>query len=158
MSNKYELRNNIFEQRERVAYGYFTIFCFIQNWTNYRPSEPKERYDATVDTEKSKNVIIELKVRNKVYNDIFIEPKKYELLNSLEHAYYINFVENYKEVYIYSFPKDYNYNFYPNVTITHQDGEQYTADRYGLKLEDAYHLILNENTKSYENQKRTKTN
>lgn len=100
---------------------------------------------------------IELKKRDEradKFEDCFIEPEKYtSMMNSWDDKgcfpIYINFIGDYKNVYLYYLPEVSDKKLHKNVRIRHQNGLYSREDRYGLPWNQAHHYLYNETTDSY---------
>ena len=126
----------------------------LQNWLNSEPIifkgglvlSAETAYGTPVDVvamDRDKVCYsVELKTRYKMYDEIFIEPKKWDNMLRLWRQFgvvplYINFFED--ETYVWNLARLTAVTFYPNVRIWANDKlKDEVVDRIGLKIENAW--------------------
>ena len=126
----------------------------LQNWLNSEPiifkggliSSAETAYGTPVDVvamDRDKVCYsVELKTRYKMYDEVFIEPKKWDNMLRLWRQFgvvplYINFFND--ETYVWNLARITAVTFYPNVRLYPGDPvKEEVVDRIGLKTENAW--------------------
>jgi hypothetical protein len=159
MKNKIDYVPGQFDEEEKLALEQFEKFAsyFPKIYTSWTGMASGSRVDVMSENITGGCASVELKKRSEDaerFGDLFIEPDKYNALKNIweDRGYfpiYINFIGDYKNVYVYYIAEVERYSLHRNMLIRHQNGEYSREDRYGLYWEDAHHFIYNEETDSY---------
>lgn len=148
-----------FDEEERLAYENFEKFAMYipKVYTTYTGTPSGTRIDVRGNNYTGGCECIELKKRDLKadnFGDCFIEPDKYDaMMNYWEEQdcfpIYINFIGDWKNVYVWYLPEINGYSIHRDVWIRHQNGLYSKEDRYGLSWADAHHYVYNTDTANY---------
>lgn len=147
-------KHGIFKSDEKKDSDYFKKFAeTAKRFSQFKETEYATFYDIIAWNLSGGTEAVELKTRGKgtdKFKDCFIEPEKFGDLKNLWLWYrtlplYINFIGDWKNVYIWVLPQLQNtLNFYPSVLI---DGKW--ESRIGLRWDEAYHYVYDEDSGEY---------
>lgn len=148
-----------FTKEEREAYLNFKEFAKHNPkiYSDFAPTKYGTRHDVDCYNVTGGTETVELKLRASnadKYKDCFIEPRKLDYLvwNWETNSYmpiYINFIGDWKNVYVWYIPQIRYKKFYKNVPILQGDGNISYEDRYGLSWQEAYHYVWDEAIQAY---------
>lgn len=148
-----------FDENERLALTEFEKFAgyLPKIYTSWTGTPSSTRVDVFGSNYTGGCEYIELKKRSEKadkYPDCFIEKEKFQaMMDNWEERgcfpIYINFIGDYKNVYVFYLPEVVDIEEHKNVVITHQNGLKSREDRYGLQWDQAHHYIYNEATDNY---------
>ena len=154
-----------FDKEEELAFKDFAKFAtYLPNiYHTYTGTPSGSRIDVRGNNITGGCECIELKKRSHKadsYQDCFIEPEKFDALMGYWEddgcfPIYINFIGDWKNVYVFYLPEIEHYEKHRNVHIRHQNGLYSVEDRYGLYFKDAHHYIYDMETDSYKETKPT---
>lgn len=148
-----------YTQQEEKAFNEFekTVIHIPEFFNGYCQMEYGCYYDVLSCNITGGTEHVELKLRDAnadKFPDCYIEPEKYMALQkdwreNCIAPLYVNFIGDWKNVYIWFLPQLKYTNFHANVKVKSDNDDYEIVDRIGLHWDEAYHYKWNPNENKY---------